>query len=115
MNGDSEEELPYEIGEATLRGDFERVKAWLAGGSSSDPRPINGGDETGWTILMWTARGESLEHVEFVRYLIYHEAPGSTYKVWGEDSPRSILPVDLPAKPWRPMTWFPCSLPPARQ
>ncbi len=72
MNNDSEEELPYEIGEATLRGDFERVKAWLAGGSASDPRPINGGDEWGGTLLHWTVEtgARTPEHVEFVRYLI---------------------------------------------
>ena len=74
-----------------MRGDFERVKAWLAGGSASDPRPINGGDETGWTILMWTARGKSLEHVEFARYLISRGAR-IDLKARGA-GPRSILPV----------------------
>ena len=61
MNSDSEEEeeLPYEIAEAATLGDFERVKAWLAGGTASAPRSINAGDDTGWTLLIWTARGES--------------------------------------------------------
>ena len=72
MNSDSEEEeeLPYEIAEAAQFGDFDRVKAWLAGGTASAPRSINAGDDTGWTLLIWTARGESREHVEFARYLI---------------------------------------------
>ena len=64
------EELPDGIGESAERGEFDQVKAWLAGGTASAPRSINAGDETGWTLLMWTARGESPEHVEFVRYLI---------------------------------------------
>ena len=64
------EELPDGIGESAERGEFDQVKAWLAGGTASAPRSINAGDETGRTLLMWTARGESPEHVEFVRYLI---------------------------------------------
>ncbi len=72
MNSDSEEgELPEEIGEAAIDGDFERVKAWLAGGSASDPRSVNAGDHTGWRLLHWTVVGElTLERVEFARYLI---------------------------------------------
>ena len=73
MNSDSEEaQLPEEIGEAVSDGDFERVKAWLAGGSASDPRPINASDHTDWTLLHWTAvsRPPTPEHVEFARYLI---------------------------------------------
>ncbi len=73
MDSDSEEEagLPGEIGEAASRGDFERVKAWLAGGSASDPRSINAGDSTSWTLLHWTMIGDQTPgHLEFARYLI---------------------------------------------
>ena len=74
MNSDSEEEeeLPYAIGEAASEGDFERVKAWLAGGSESAPRSVNSSDDTDWTLLHWTTTSDQLtpEHVEFVRYLI---------------------------------------------
>ena len=72
MNNDLEGELPEDIGEAASEGDFERVKAWLAGGSASDPRSINGGDVTGWTLLHWTVvcGARTPEHVEFARYLI---------------------------------------------
>ena len=63
--------LPYEIGEAASQGDFERVKAWLAGGSASDPRSIHSSGEAGWTLLHWTAaRSQSPEYIEFARYLI---------------------------------------------
>ena len=75
MNSDSEEEadghLPYEIGEAASAGDFERVKAWLAGGSASDPRSIHSSGEAGWTLLHWTAaRARSPEYIDFALYLI---------------------------------------------
>ena len=73
MNSDSEEEagLPYEIGEAASDGDFERVKAWLAGGSASDPRSVNARDLDDWTLLVWTAsNARTPEHVEFARYLL---------------------------------------------
>ena len=71
MNSDSEEaQLPEEIGEAVSDGDFERVKAWLAGGSASDPRSVNDRDDMDWTLLHWTATSPSPEHVEFARYLI---------------------------------------------
>ena len=75
MNNDPEEdlpvgELPEEIGEAASDGDFERVKAWLAGGSASDPRSVNDRDDIDWTLLHWTAASPSPEHVEFARYLI---------------------------------------------
>ena len=74
MNSDSEEEaeLPEEIGYAASDGDFERVKAWLEGGSASDPRSVNAVDDTGWTLLMCTAMSDltTPEHVEFMRYLI---------------------------------------------
>jgi hypothetical protein len=77
MNSDPEEdlpvgELPEDIGEAASEGDFERVKAWLAGGSASDPRSINAGDEWGGTLLNWTVESgaRTPEHVEFARYLI---------------------------------------------
>jgi len=65
-------ELPEDIGEFAEGGDFERVKAWLAGGTASAPRSVNDGDITDWTLLMWTARTRdtSLEHVEFARYLL---------------------------------------------
>ena len=75
MNSDSGEEagLPYEIGEAASQGDFERVKAWLAGGSASDPRSIHSSGEYNWTLLHWTvARAQSPEYIEFARYLISH-------------------------------------------
>jgi hypothetical protein len=68
MDSDSEEEaeLPYAIGRATNDGDFDRVKAWLASAS------INRLDNTGWTLLHWTAvsRPPTPGHVEFARYLI---------------------------------------------
>ena len=71
MDSDSEEAgLPEEIGEAASDGDFERVKAWLAGGSASDPRSVNDRDEIDWTLLHWTAASPSPFHVEFARYLI---------------------------------------------
>ena len=76
MNSDSEEEprlsrLPENIGQAASQGDFERVKAWLAAGSASDPRSINGGDGTGWTLLHWTMIGDQTPgHLEFARYLL---------------------------------------------
>ena len=73
MNSDPEEEaeLPYEIGQAASVGDFERVKAWLAGGSASAPRSINSCGEHDWTLLHWTAaRARSPEYIEFARYLI---------------------------------------------
>ena len=71
MNSDSEEaQLPEEIGEAVSDGDFERVKAWLAGGSASDPRSVNDRDDMDWTLLHWTATSPSPEHVEFARYLL---------------------------------------------
>ena len=65
------QELPEEIGKAAKKGDFDRVKAWLAGGSASDPRSINGGDGTGWTLLHWTMIGDQTPgHLEFARYLL---------------------------------------------
>ena len=73
MNSDPEEEaeLPYEIGQAASVGDFERVKAWLAGGSASAPRSINSSGDHDWTLLHWTAaRARSPEYIEFARYLI---------------------------------------------
>ncbi len=72
MDSDSEEGvLPEEIRQAVTQGDFERVKAWLAGGSASDPRSINARDHTDWTLLHWTVVGDlTPEYVEFARYLI---------------------------------------------
>ena len=71
MDSDSEEAgLPEDIGEAASDGDFERVKAWLAGGSASDPRSVNDRDDDDWTLLHWTAASPSPFHVEFARYLI---------------------------------------------
>ena len=67
---DTTERLPEAIGMDAASGEFDRVKAWLAGGTASAPRSINAGDGTGWTLLMWTAHDESLGHVEFARYLI---------------------------------------------
>ena len=65
------QELPEEIGKAAKKGDFDRVKAWLAGGSASDPRSINAGDGTVWTLLHWTMIGEQTPgHLEFARYLL---------------------------------------------
>ena len=66
-----EGELPEHIGEAAYEGDFDRVKAWLAGGSASDPRSINSSGEDDWTLLHWTAaRARSPEYIEFALYLI---------------------------------------------
>ena len=74
MNSDAEEDprLPENIGQAAARGDFERVKAWLAAGSASDPRSINAGDDsTSWTLLHWTMNGDQTPgHLEFARYLL---------------------------------------------
>ena len=77
MSSDSEEEagvLPEAIGEAANEGDFERVKAWLDGGSESAPRSVNDLDEDGWSLLLWASGGydEILteEHVELARYLV---------------------------------------------
>ena len=74
MNSDSEEEEnSREIGYAASDGDFELVKAWLAGGSASDPRSVNASDGApGGHFSLH--RGErdltTPEHVEFARYLI---------------------------------------------
>ena len=75
MDSDSEEapgRLPKNIGQAASQGDFERVKAWLAAGSASDPRSINAGDDsTSWTLLHWTMNGDQTPgHLEFARYLL---------------------------------------------
>ncbi len=74
MNSDAEEDprLPENIGKAASGGDFERVKAWLAGGTASAPRSVNISDDTDWTLLHWTTTSDQLtpEHVEFARYLI---------------------------------------------
>ena len=74
MDSDSEEapgRLPKNIGQAASQGDFERVKAWLAAGSASDPRSINAGDSTSWTLLHWTMIGDQTPgHLEFARYLL---------------------------------------------
>ena len=75
MDSDSEEapgRLPENIGQAVSQGEFERVKAWLAAGSASDPRSINAGDDsTSWTLLHWTMNGDQTPgHLEFARYLL---------------------------------------------
>ena len=74
MDSDSEEapgRLPKNIGQAAAQGDFERVKAWLAAGSASDPRSINAGDSTSWTLLHWTMIGDHTPgRLEFARYLL---------------------------------------------
>ena len=77
MNSDSEEEnLPEEIGEAASDGDFERAKAWLAGGSASAPRSVNSSDGADWTLLHWTVVGDlTPEHIEFARNLISRGCP----------------------------------------
>jgi hypothetical protein len=71
MNSDSEV-VPEEVSLAAFQGDFERVKAWLAGGSATAPRSVNDIDDNGWTLLMCTATCDAMtpEHVEFARYLI---------------------------------------------
>ena len=79
---DTTEHLPEAIGVAAANGHFDQVKAWLAGGTASAPRSINAGDETGWTLLMWTVRGESREHVEFARYLISRGARVDVRSRW---------------------------------
>ena len=54
-----------------MDGDFERVKAWLAGDSASAPRSVNSSDGADWTLLHWTVVGDlTPEHIEFARYLI---------------------------------------------
>ena len=67
MNSD----LPEEITEAAMDGEFQLVKAWLAGGSASAPRSVNSSDGADWTLLHWTVVGDlTPEYVEFARYLI---------------------------------------------
>jgi len=78
MNSDSEEEaagvLPEAIGEAANEGDFERVKAWLDGGSELAPRSVNDLDEDGWSLLLWASGGYgdvlTENHVRIARYLV---------------------------------------------
>ena len=77
MDSDSEEEagvLPEAIGEAANEGDFERVKAWLDGGSESAPRSVNDFDVDGWSLLMWASGGFddvlTENHVRIARYLV---------------------------------------------
>ena len=78
MNSDSEEEeaglLPEAIGEAANAGDFERVKAWLDGGSELAPRTVNDLDQDGWSLLMWASGGFNdlltEQHVRIARYLV---------------------------------------------
>ena len=77
MDSDSEEEagvLPEAIGEAANEGDFERVKAWLDGGSESAPRSVNDFDVDGWSLLMWASGGFddvlTERHVRIARYLV---------------------------------------------
>ena len=95
-------------------GDFERVKAWLAGGSSaSDPRSVNGhAMEAGWTLLHWTVVGDQTpERVEFAREHLISQGAGELARhkdLMGR--PRCILHVNLSAKPRQP--WFLCSSPP---
>ena len=77
MNSDAEEEaglLPEAIGEAASEGDFERVKAWLDGGSELAPRSVNDLDADGWSLLMWASAGYddllTEQHVRIARYLV---------------------------------------------
>jgi hypothetical protein len=92
MNSDSEEEagLPEEIGEAASDGDFERVKAWLAGDSATAPRSVNDVDDNGWTLLMNIATSDVMtpEHVEFARYLI---SRGAVLDVKSRETRRTAL------------------------
>ena len=81
MNSDSEEEaglLPDDIGVAASRGNLERIKGWLYGGSESAPRSVNDLDDEGWSLLLWASGGpgEMLteRHVRLARYLIYRGA-----------------------------------------
>ena len=87
MNSDAEEDprLPENIGKAAAQGDFERVKAWLAAGSASDPRSINAGDDsTSWTLLHWTMIGDQTPgHLEFARYLLSRGARVDAKNGWG--------------------------------
>ena len=87
MNSDSEEapgRLPENIGQAISQGEFERVKAWLAAGSASDPRSINAGDSTSWTLLHWTMIGDQTPgHLEFARYLLSRGARVDAKNGWG--------------------------------
>ena len=67
MNSD----LPEEIAEAAMDGEFQLVKAWLAGGSASDPRSVNSSDGADWTLLHWTVIPHRTPgHLEFARYLL---------------------------------------------
>ena len=77
MNSDSEEEagvLPEAIGEAAARGNLERIKGWLYGGSESAPRSVNDLDVDGWSLLMWASGGFddvlTERHIRVARYLI---------------------------------------------
>ena len=115
MNSDSEEVyLPFDIGQAATQGDFERVKAWLAGGSASDPRSINARDHTDWTLLHWTVVSAgndiTLAHIEFARYLISQgvrvDAKSSEESTALHFACGSITGGDIAA-------WFLCSSPPA--
>jgi len=73
----SMEQLPIGIGLAAADGDFERVEAWLAGGTASHPRSVSDVDNDGWTLLTWIAISDEStpEHVEFARDLISRGCP----------------------------------------
>ena len=44
-------QLPILVAAAAAEGDFERVEAWLAGGTASHPRSVSDVDDDGWTLL----------------------------------------------------------------
>ena len=69
--------LPILIGSSAAEGDFERVEAWLAGGTASHPRSVSDVDDDGWTLLTWIAISDEStpEHVEFARDLISRGCP----------------------------------------
>ena len=115
------EELPLAIGLAAADGDFERVEAWLAGGTASHPRSVSDVDDDGWTLLKWIAMSRDVtpEHIEFARNLISRGCPvdaqsSGPLRAEGYTALQcgSTVPVKVPEEPRLP--WLPCSSPPAR-
>ena len=70
-------QLPILVAAAAAEGDFERVEAWLAGGTASHPRSVSDVDDDGWTLLKWIAMSRDVtpEHIEFARNLISRGCP----------------------------------------
>ncbi len=70
-------QLPILVGSSAAEGDFERVEAWLAGGTASHPRSVSDVDDDGWTLLKWIAMSRDVtpEHIEFARNLISRGCP----------------------------------------